>query len=143
MDSRIPTVDEINAMTDADYKVLENRLRRAAKRQGLVLIKSRSRDPRAIDYGGYMLADAENNTAVAGELGSPRSLSLTEIAEALLETSEKLEVKGRAIEQFRFWLRQDQRLVEEAIRQISQGEERSALATLHTLQSQMVKQQES
>ena len=124
-------------------RVLENRLRRAAKRQGLVLIKSRSRDPRAIDYGGYMLADAEDNTVVAGELGSSRSLSLTEIAEQLLETSEQLEVKGRAIEHFRFWLLQDQDLVEEAMRQVSRGENDNALATLRTLQSQIVKQRQS
>ena len=39
-------------------KVLENRLRRAAKRQGLLLEKSRRRDLRAIDYGLYALLDA-------------------------------------------------------------------------------------
>jgi hypothetical protein len=38
-------------------KVREDRLRRAAKRQGLRLIKSRTRDPRALDYGGYWLMD--------------------------------------------------------------------------------------
>ena len=56
-------------------KIRENRLRRAAVRQGLRLVKSRSRDPRALDYGGYMLVDG-NNLVVAGELGSPRALSL-------------------------------------------------------------------
>jgi hypothetical protein len=39
-----------------DYKVLENRLRRVAKRRGMTLTKSRSRDPKAIDYGRYSLA---------------------------------------------------------------------------------------
>ena len=38
-------------------KVREDRLRRAAKRQGLRLIKSRTRDPRALDYGGYWVMD--------------------------------------------------------------------------------------
>lgn len=36
-------------------KVLENRLRRMAERQGFVLEKSRRRDPKAKDYGLYRL----------------------------------------------------------------------------------------
>jgi hypothetical protein len=43
-------------MSEADDKVLENRLRRMLQRRGYQLIKSRRRDPRAIDYGGYMIA---------------------------------------------------------------------------------------
>lgn len=42
-------------MADQDVKVRENRLRRAAERQGLRLEKSRRRDPRAYDYGTYYL----------------------------------------------------------------------------------------
>jgi hypothetical protein len=38
-------------------KVRENRIRRMAARQGLQLVKSRTRDPRALDYGSYMLLD--------------------------------------------------------------------------------------
>ena len=44
-------------MTVQEYKVLENRLRRAAERQGFRLEKSRRRDPRAIDYGTYALVE--------------------------------------------------------------------------------------
>jgi hypothetical protein len=44
-------------------KVRENRLRRVAQRRGLRLVKSRRRDPRAIDYGGFMLI-RDNNTVV-------------------------------------------------------------------------------
>lgn len=40
-------------------KVRENRVRRMAERQGLQLIKSRTRDPRALDYGSYMLLDGD------------------------------------------------------------------------------------
>lgn len=36
-------------------KVRENLLRRMADRQGLSLVKSRRRDPRALDYGRYRL----------------------------------------------------------------------------------------
>lgn len=41
-------------MNQAD-KVRENRLRRAAARQGLRLSRSRRRDTRALDYGEYSL----------------------------------------------------------------------------------------
>lgn len=53
----IPTPEEIDAMTPVQLKVFENRLRAAAKRQGLRLEKSRRRDPRALDYGSYWLID--------------------------------------------------------------------------------------
>jgi len=42
-------------MSDED-KIRENRLRRAAQRQGLALTKSRRRDPRATDYGMYYVS---------------------------------------------------------------------------------------
>lgn len=38
-----------------EEKVHENLLRRVADRQGLALRKSRTRDPRAIDYGRWMI----------------------------------------------------------------------------------------
>jgi hypothetical protein len=50
-----------------DEKVRENRLRRMADRQGLRLVKSRRRDPRALDYGTYMLVDANHNIVASGE----------------------------------------------------------------------------
>jgi hypothetical protein len=39
----------------ADEKIRENRLRRAAARQGCKLLKLRLRDPRAIDYGKFVI----------------------------------------------------------------------------------------
>jgi hypothetical protein len=48
-------------MTD---KIRENRLRRMAERQLLRLKKSRRRDPRAPDFGGYMLVDDRNNVVL-------------------------------------------------------------------------------
>lgn len=50
---------------DPNEKVRENRLRRAAKRQGLMLVKSRRRDRRASDYGTYGLIDPNRNAWVA------------------------------------------------------------------------------
>jgi hypothetical protein len=48
-------------------KVRENRLRLAARRQGLALVKSRRRDPRAIGFGCYSLVDRWT-TRVVGAL---------------------------------------------------------------------------
>jgi len=45
-----------------DEKVRENRLRRMADRRGYKLVKSRSRDPHAVDYGRYALIDEFGGT---------------------------------------------------------------------------------
>lgn len=50
-------------------KTRETRLRRMAERQGLRLVKSRRRDPRAIDYGRYMILDVWTTGVVAGSDG--------------------------------------------------------------------------
>ena len=64
-------------------KTRENRLRRMADRQGLVLQKSRRRDPQAIDYGGWQITDG-NNWLVFGErAGRGYGASLDEIEEWL------------------------------------------------------------
>ena len=52
---------------DNKERVRENRLRRAAQRQGLQLVKSRRRDPRAFDFGTYQLLDG--TTVVASGRG--------------------------------------------------------------------------
>jgi hypothetical protein len=74
----------VSSMTDED-KVRENRLRRAAQRQGLTLTKSRRRDPRATDYGTYMLTDTSTNAVVAHGGQSGYGLSLDDIETALNE----------------------------------------------------------
>ena len=53
-------------------KARENRLRRMADRQGLALRKSSRRDPRAIDYGMWMIVDLFTNAVVAGTEGTGR-----------------------------------------------------------------------
>lgn len=50
---------------DQDEKVRENRLRRAAERQGYRLAKNPRRDPRAVDYGSYMIIDPATSACVA------------------------------------------------------------------------------
>ena len=64
-------------------KVRENRLRRMAQRQGLRVVKSRRRDPRALGFGGYMIVDPDVNAVIAGEIDSPRALTLDEVEEWL------------------------------------------------------------
>jgi len=65
-------------------KVRENRLRRMAERQGLRLEKSRRRDPRAIDYGMYMLVHENTNSVAAGAEGTGRpNFSLDDVEEYL------------------------------------------------------------
>jgi hypothetical protein len=46
--------------------VQENRIRRMAERQGYSVTKSRRRDPRALDYGMYLLTHIDINAAVLG-----------------------------------------------------------------------------
>ena len=48
-----------------EEKIMENKLRRMAQRQGLQLLKSRRRDPRATDYGTYMLVDERRNVVAS------------------------------------------------------------------------------
>jgi hypothetical protein len=50
----------------ASEKVREDRLRRVANRRGLRLLKSRRRDPQAVDHGRYILVDATTNVVVYG-----------------------------------------------------------------------------
>ena len=52
---------------DVDEKVRENRLRRMAKRLGLVIQKSRVRTIHLDDIGEYMIIDLYGNYVVAGE----------------------------------------------------------------------------
>lgn len=49
----------LSGMDASTVKVRENRLRRMADRQGLRLVKSRRRDPLAVDYGRYRVETSE------------------------------------------------------------------------------------
>lgn len=71
-------------MSEED-KVRENRLRRKADRMGYRLLKSRRRDPAALEYGGYMIVDVETGGAVAGtgNAGRGYALSLDDVEEWL------------------------------------------------------------
>jgi hypothetical protein len=80
-----PTGAEIDAMTDEERKVLDNKLRRAAARHGLKIEKSRVRDPRVAGFNTYRLVDGAGNAVTP--TGAPSAgLTLAEIARALLST---------------------------------------------------------
>lgn len=59
---------------DGTDKVRENRLRRMAERQGLILQKCKLRDPRAIGYGTYRLLNAATGAVV---MSGPGDYGLT------------------------------------------------------------------
>jgi hypothetical protein len=52
-----------------EEKVRDNRLRRVAERRGMKLIRSRRRDPKALDYSLYWLTDARTGEMVSPEAG--------------------------------------------------------------------------
>lgn len=64
-----------------DEKVRENRLRRAANRQGLTLTRSRRRDRHALDYGKYWLLAANGDHVTASD-----GVDLDEIERYLTES---------------------------------------------------------
>ncbi|MFE0532042.1 hypothetical protein ACFW0V_31015 [Micromonospora parva] len=71
------------ATADSATKVRENRLRRAARRQGLTLEKSRSRDPKALDFGTYHLRDESGKVIAKGGTRAAYGLSLDQVEEQL------------------------------------------------------------
>lgn len=71
----------------ADPKIREARLRRIASRRGMVLAKSRRRDPKAADYGTFVLIGAENTlserTAIDFAFAAGENRTLDEIEQQL------------------------------------------------------------
>ena len=64
-------------------KSREDRLRRTAARRGWRLYKCRRRDPLAIGYGTYELADQNNHCVACGPGNEGYGLNLDEIEEIL------------------------------------------------------------
>jgi len=78
---------------DQDQKVRENRMRRAAERQGFVLEKSRRRDRRAIGYGTWTIKPVPGS--IPGSIAGAE-LSLDEVEARLTEkmTEEQANEEG-------------------------------------------------
>jgi hypothetical protein len=68
-------------------KVKENRVRQAAKRKDLALVKSRAKDPGDFTYGTYQLTDVRTGAVMYADPQSPRGYGLTlDEAEAAIAT---------------------------------------------------------
>ena len=82
---------------DQETKVRENRVRRAADRQGLRLSKSRSRDPNAMDFGMYALIDQQTGGATHPALAQRwvHTLDLDEVEHYL--TSDLADVNNGSV----------------------------------------------
>jgi hypothetical protein len=78
-------------------KVLENRLRRVAERRGLRLVKSRRRDPMAIDFGGYMLIDLQTNAVILGADPVGFSATLDDVKAYFSEPRRRTGSSGRQL----------------------------------------------
>lgn len=69
-------------------KARETRLRRLADAKGLVLQKSRSRDPLARDHGTYKLVDPLYNVVVAHDSRYDYDLDLDAVEDVLKRTTD-------------------------------------------------------
>lgn len=67
-------------------KVLENRLRRMAERQGFLLEKSRRRDPKSKDFGLYRLL-VNHRDLEAHKESTPFTHTLAEVEQMLSDGS--------------------------------------------------------
>ena len=64
---------------DNETKVRENRMRRKLARMGYRLSRSGARDPKAYNFGGYMILDAWRNVPLAGAQPYQYSMSLDDV----------------------------------------------------------------
>ncbi len=74
-------------MNTTESKTYESSLRRMAQRQGLRLIKSRRRDPNALECGTYGLVDVETNglATYGGSVSEGYGFDLIEIEAHMLK----------------------------------------------------------
>lgn len=64
---RVPATDKGASMVESKKSAMEVRLRRAARKRGMRLVKSRAREINIDNHGEYMLVDDRANTVIAGE----------------------------------------------------------------------------
>jgi len=79
-------------------KVRENRIRRMAQRQGLRVVKSRRRDPQALDFGYYYIVDistGEGPFIVAGAESGRADYTLDDVEKYLTGTPIKRPLKRK------------------------------------------------
>jgi hypothetical protein len=78
-------------MSTRSEKTRENRLRRLAARQGLEIMKSRSRTPESLEYGGYMIINRYRDSVVLGAYPHSFAMSLDDVEEYLVTAEAELE----------------------------------------------------
>ena len=83
MTATIPTPEQLANMSPGEVAAFEQRLRRAARHEGLHLEKSRRRDPRAPTFGRYRLRHTGLNQIVWTDHGA--WLTLHAVAQWLWE----------------------------------------------------------
>ncbi|MEO3976670.1 hypothetical protein [Streptomyces sp. CAU 1734] len=66
-------------------KIEETRLRGVARRRGMVLQRSRARDPQALGYGLYRIADAETGSVIAGSGVGGYTMTLDQVTAYLAD----------------------------------------------------------
>jgi hypothetical protein len=66
MNTEIPGQNVANNESAIEERRRESKLRRMAKRNGLYLMKSRTRNPAALDFGCFMIFDSETRFVVCG-----------------------------------------------------------------------------
>ncbi|MFJ2217947.1 hypothetical protein ACIQVO_35945 [Streptomyces sp. NPDC101062] len=66
-------------------KIEETRLRDVARRRGMALHRSRVRDPQALGYGLYRIADAETGAVIAGSGVGGYTMTLHEVTAYLAD----------------------------------------------------------
>ena len=74
---------------DQRQKVRENHLRRIASRRGYRLVKSRRRDPLAVDYGRYRIETADGVEATGFDSPMGWGLTLDEVEARLRPGTKK------------------------------------------------------
>jgi hypothetical protein len=60
---------DVNKLSESEVRKLEQRLRNKASRQGLLMQKSKRRDPQAADFQRYRIVDVRTNCVIAGGHG--------------------------------------------------------------------------
>ena len=64
-------------------KVRENRMRRRLERRGYRLMKSRRRDPDALEYGTYQVIEIRHNSLAFGDTNHGFGMSLEDVEDWL------------------------------------------------------------
>jgi hypothetical protein len=82
------TADDLNAMSDQQYRWMEDQQRARAARMGLQLRKARTRNTSAPEYGTYHIADVSTRGIVAGGQINRYGLGLDEVIAFLSERAD-------------------------------------------------------